>query len=98
LRHSIQRWRWYLLTFELFLFALILVLPQVDLPDFAFQRGSAPIVAKAKVSSPPVLATVSRTVQSDRPQHFDSRQGRTAKLCDRASPDSSQSLLCIWLC
>jgi hypothetical protein len=29
-------WRWGILLFELFLFALILVLPQVDLPDFAF--------------------------------------------------------------
>lgn len=48
-------WRWALLIFELFLFALILVLPQVDLPDFAFHRDSAPIVAKSKLSSAPVL-------------------------------------------
>jgi hypothetical protein len=51
-------WRWILLNFELFLFALILVLPQVDLPDFTFHGGTAPIVAKAKVCSPPVLSSL----------------------------------------
>ena len=50
-----KRWRFALLIWELFLFALILVLPQVDLPDFTFPGGTAPIVAKAKLSSPPTL-------------------------------------------
>jgi hypothetical protein len=36
-----KRWRLVLLGLELALFALILVLPQVDLPDFAFRRGAA---------------------------------------------------------
>ncbi len=44
-------WRWALLLFELCLFALVLVLPQVDLPDFAFHGGTAPVVAKSKLSS-----------------------------------------------
>jgi hypothetical protein len=52
-----SRWRWTLLIFELFLFALILVLPQVDLPDFTFHGGTAPIVAKARLSVP-ILPTV----------------------------------------
>ena len=50
---EMSRWRWALLVFELFLFALILVLPQVNLPEFTFHRGTAPVVAKAKLSSPP---------------------------------------------
>lgn len=45
-----KRWKWVLLIFELALFVLILVLPQVELPDFAFHRGTAPIAAKARVS------------------------------------------------
>jgi hypothetical protein len=53
-----QRWRWALLIFELFLFALILILPQVELPETAFQGGTAPVVIKARISSSPVLATV----------------------------------------
>lgn len=52
------RWRWVLLIFELFLFAVILVLPQVDLPDFAFHRESAPITAKAKLTSAPLFVMV----------------------------------------
>lgn len=47
-------WRWAVLIFELFLFALILVLPQVDLPDTAFRDGHTPVMAKLQVNSPPV--------------------------------------------
>jgi hypothetical protein len=47
----VKRWRYALLFFELFLFALILILPQVDLPDFTFPGSTAPIVAKARLSS-----------------------------------------------
>ncbi len=53
------RWRWALLIFELFLFALILVLPQVDLPDFTFHNGTAPVAAKARLSSAATGAGVS---------------------------------------
>lgn len=45
------RWRWALLIFELLLIALILVLPQVDLPDYTFHGGTAPVAAKARLSS-----------------------------------------------
>ena len=53
-----RRWQWALLMFELFLFALILILPQVDLPETAFQGGTAPTAIKARISSSPVLAAV----------------------------------------
>jgi len=51
------RWKWALLIFELALFAIILILPQVDLPDFTFHNGTAPVAAHARVSSPPPLRT-----------------------------------------
>jgi hypothetical protein len=35
----------------LLLIAVILVLPQVDLPDSLFQRGTAPIIARARAVS-----------------------------------------------
>jgi hypothetical protein len=91
-------WRWSLLIFELFLFALILVLPDVDLPDFAFQRGSAPIVAKARVSAPPVLAAVTHTPQSQLPRYNREVQSRNIKLSIRPTPDSLLPFLCMWLC
>ena len=53
------RWRWTLLIFELLLIALILVLPQVDLPDYTFHGGTAPIAAKARLSSASTGAGVS---------------------------------------
>jgi hypothetical protein len=50
-----------LLLFELVLFAVILILPQVDLPDFTFHKGTAPVAVHVQASSPPVR-TVSRIV------------------------------------
>jgi len=45
-----SRWRWILLIFELVLFAAILVLPQVELPDFTFHGGTSPVVMKARLA------------------------------------------------
>ena len=53
---SMKRWQWILLIFELALFAIILILPQVDLPDFTFHNGTAPVAAHSRVISPPVRA------------------------------------------
>jgi hypothetical protein len=94
----VKLWRWSLLIFELFLFALILVLPDVDLPDFAFQRGSAPIVAKARVSAPPALAVVTHSVRAQLPRHIVEVQNRYVRPLVRFTPDSILSLLCTWLC
>ncbi len=44
-----KRWQLSLLIFELALFAIILILPQVDLPEFTFQAGNAPVAAHARV-------------------------------------------------
>jgi hypothetical protein len=44
-----KRWQLLILIFELALFAAILVLPQVALPDFAFHEGTAPVAARARV-------------------------------------------------
>ena len=44
-----KRWRLALLIFELALFAVILVLPQVALPAFAFHGGNSPVAAQARV-------------------------------------------------
>jgi hypothetical protein len=45
-----KRWQWALLIFELALFVLILILPQVELPEFTFHGGTAPIAVKARLS------------------------------------------------
>jgi len=58
------RWRWALLLFELFLFALILVLPQVDLPDTAFRDGNSPVTAKLQVTGALVMSAGLARVQA----------------------------------
>jgi len=49
-----KRWRLVLLGFELALFALILVLPQVDLPDFTFSGGTAPVAVHSRLCCSPL--------------------------------------------
>ena len=45
-----------------FLMLLILVLPDVDLPDTAFHSGTAPVVVHAQVSAPPIFVSVATVV------------------------------------
>jgi len=58
LRYFMKRWQWVLLIGELALFAVILVLPQVDLPDFTFHGGTAPIAMKARISPVPARIAI----------------------------------------
>ena len=91
-------WRWGILFFELFLFALILVLPQVDLPDFAFHRGTAPIVARSQVCAQPVFTAVTIPTLSQPTKQFDNGEERNLGLASHALPRSLLTLLCTLLC
>ena len=93
-----KSWRWTLLGFELFLFALILVLPQVDLPDFTFHGGTAPVVAKAKVCSPPVLSSVTTPGHSRFPQPFLESRAEPVRHAVPLKQHTLLSLLCTLLC
>jgi hypothetical protein len=93
-----KRWRWGILLFELFLFVLILVLPQVDLPEFALRSGTAPIVARSRVSAPPVLTAVSVPNQSQPTTEFGDREEQRFVLVIHSTPRSLLSLLCTLLC
>jgi hypothetical protein len=94
----VKWWRWIVLIFELFLFVLILVLPQVDLPDLAFHRGSAPVVAKSRITSPPILALVAVPNDAERHQSFDGTYLRHVRSPFHARSHSLLSLLCTLLC
>ena len=91
-------WRWGILLFELFLFVLILVLPQVDLPDFAFHRGTAPIVARSQVCAQPVLTAVTVPTQSQPMTQFGNGEEQRLGFVSYAIPRSLLSLLCTLLC
>ena len=91
-------WRWTLLGFELFLLALILVLPQVDLPDFTFHGGTAPVVAKAKVCSPPILSSITTPGNSRLPQPLRESRTESVRHAIPLKQHALLSLLCTLLC
>jgi hypothetical protein len=93
-----KQWRWSLLIFELCLFALILVLPEVDLPDFTFHGDTAPVVAKAKLSSPPVMCSVTTAAQFRSPQHVLEIRIQPVRPAVRLTPNTLLSLLCTFVC
>ena len=93
-----KSWRGALLIFELFLFVLILVLPQVDLPDLTSHRGGTPIVAKLKVAAAPVLGVASTPTDSQQPRHTGEAQNQHFGSVVHRNPHSLRSLLCSLIC
>jgi hypothetical protein len=93
-----KRWQWVLLIFELVLVAAILVLPQVDLPELAFHCGTAPVAAKARVSSAPVQVIEAplslHTFSFQMLQVMPERETRPPS----SHTDSRLSVLCVRLC
>ncbi len=53
----------FILSCVVFLMLLIVVLPDVDLPDTAFHRGTAPVVVHSAATSAPVAVTVAAILQ-----------------------------------
>ncbi len=93
------RWRWALLIFELFLIALILVLPQVDLPDYTFHGGTAPIAAKARLSSASSGSGVGIARASIwLPSHALEATQESAGVTPSSGSDVLLALLCTFLC
>jgi hypothetical protein len=93
-----KRWKLAILIFELLLFAAILVLPQVALPDFTFHNGSAPVAAHARVCDPAPGAAISMAAYVPAPAplgwiHGDSPNSSTPRVVD-----SSLSKLCVLIC
>jgi hypothetical protein len=89
-----KHWRVSLLIFELALFAVILILPQVDLPEFTFQDGTAPVTAHARVcqSAPGAAIMVLHSFPAVRVH---------SEIPDTVSPlalHSRLSQLCVLLC
>jgi hypothetical protein len=93
----LKRWQWILLIFELVLFAVILILPQVDLPDFTFHKGTAPVAAHAQASSPPVRS-VSRIVVPVLPALQTEARAELRNVFSPPSLDYRLSSLCTLIC
>jgi hypothetical protein len=96
---DMSRWKWAVLIFEIALFALILVLPQVELPEFPVHDRTAPVMAKGCLR-PPVTVAVSAVqgVVAPVPAQMVGRHPERDNLPRAASSHSLLSLLCAFLC
>jgi len=93
-----KRWQWALLIFELALFALILVLPQVELPEFAFQGGTAPVAVKARLSRTSVHPAVALRLPLLIPGRILEALAETRLVLSPARSQTRLSLLCTLIC
>ena len=93
-----KRWQLGILIFELVLFAAILVLPQVALPDFTFHGGTAPVVAHSRVCHAAPGTAIAATLQALFPAQ--SSQGRSERAGSFSPPalHSRLSRLCVLIC
>lgn len=91
-----KRWRWVLLIVELLLFALILVLPQVELPDTAFRAGNTPIVVRQQLHSAPAAMPVVISSLGDVPGPGEVTRLKPAKFADRDAA-RLRFMLCVFV-
>jgi hypothetical protein len=72
-RWTIGPWSLFVLMGLLFLIVVILILPEVDLPDTAFHGGTAPVDVHSRVTSAPGLLPVRAAATFDFSAHPASR-------------------------
>jgi hypothetical protein len=92
------RWGWVLLIFELFLFVVILIHPDVDLPDTAFRDGNSPVLAKLQVTTAPVISASLTHLPTGSLRQIQSGILRDLPSPERMTPAGRRSLLCTMLC
>jgi hypothetical protein len=83
----------FILSCVVFLMLLILVLPDVDLPDTAFHRGTAPSVLHAQATAAPAAVTVAAVFQFSDAAEACSPSCQTADLVASPDPNSLPILL-----
>jgi len=93
-----KRWRLVVLILELALFAIILILPQVDLPDFTFCGGTAPVAARARMSSSPVRVAMQVAPQLPLPGQMNEACGGIIDVPAPVILGSRLSRLCVLIC
>src|SRR5947208_15280309 len=95
------RWSWAVLVFELLLITIILILPQVDIPDTAFHCGTAPVLAKARLTSQPPQTQAGPdlrpVLQSKVNRVFSARTGMKSSFNGPALPRPSCHLIFLFI-
>ena len=82
-----------ILSCLVFIMLLIVVLPDVDLPDTAFHQGTAPLVVHARGTSAPATVTVAAAFQLPDPSQLSSAFREPEKLADNRDPNFRPILL-----
>ena len=77
----------------IFLMLLIVVLPDVDLPDAAFHNGTAPVAIHAHATSPPAAIHVIASVIHPDPDCSSRSQGETLACPAKVAPNFRPILL-----
>jgi len=93
-----KRWQLVVLIFELALFAAILVLPQVALPDFTFHDGTAPVVAHSRICHSASGAAMAAVAQTLFPYQMAHRGSEIAGISSPPALHSRLSRLCVLIC
>jgi hypothetical protein len=95
---TMKRWIFSILIFELALFAIILVLPQVALPDFTFHDGTAPVAAHARVCDHAPATVISVAPQIVPPEPIAQLGGVAHDVPVPLAVHSRLSRLCVLIC
>ena len=93
-----KRWRFSFLIFELALFAIILILHQVALPDFTFHDGTAPVAAHARVCARAPGVVIAIAPQALPSVSISRMRNRTPDVSSPPPVHSRLSRLCVLIC
>lgn len=93
-----KRWHLLILIFELALFAAILVLPQVALPDVAFHEGTSPVAAHARVCGPVPGTAITIAPQILPAEPIVQLRGETPNVSAPPAVHTRLSRLCVLIC
>jgi len=93
-----KHWQLILLIFELVLFAAILVLPQVALPDFTFHGGTAPVAAHSRICHSAPGTVITAIPQTLFPDQTAQERSKIVVSFSPTALHSRLSQLCVLIC
>jgi hypothetical protein len=93
-----KRWQIAVLIFELALFAAILVMPQVALPDCTFHGGNAPVAAHSRVCQSTLVPVIAMNPQTLVPDRAVQRSNEHTVSISLPAHSSRLSRLCVLIC
>lgn len=83
----------FILSCLIFIMLLIVVLPDVDLPDTAFHGGTAPLVVHARATNGPTVVAVAALFQLPRSSRLSGLSRESGTLATNSPPNFRPILL-----